>query len=173
MPKILNITSQPAALTRITSQHFPQTHVSHLVTSKSPLKVMANYFQLSSTQTALCLILPESLCESVDEVRSQYDKAYGLWPAHINILYPFVPLAKLQSALDSLRKALVDERRGRIKVKVDDLGVFRHRKSATLFLKPDDESKKSISGLRTSLISELGCTDAEGTHDGEFTPHLT
>src|SRR5580658_8595563 len=90
----------------------------------------------SSTKTALALVAPDHLCSEIDGIRSIHDKAFGKWDAHINILYPFVPLDRLDTTISELRKALLDESRGSLKIILDDVGVFKHRKNATVFLKP-------------------------------------
>jgi 2'-5' RNA ligase/endonuclease/exonuclease/phosphatase family metal-dependent hydrolase/uncharacterized protein (UPF0248 family) len=146
---------------------------SRLQTSRVKFKPMANSFQLSSSQTALALVLPDELCQGVNEFRRKHDKAYGKWPAHINILYPFIPSHRLEAALELLLKCLADDVRGKIEINCDELGLFKHKKSGTLFLQPDEQSTDRLSKLRRSLTAALGCKESDGTHDGEFRPHMT
>jgi 2'-5' RNA ligase/endonuclease/exonuclease/phosphatase family metal-dependent hydrolase len=134
---------------------------------------MASRFQLSSSQTAVALVVPVHLSKDVDSIRSVHDKAFGRWPAHINLLYPSVPLTHIYPAIDELRKHLLEERRGKIKTKIAAIDVFRHTRSATIFLKPSDESAATLCQIRDSLCSALGVKPAEGTPHGEFRPHLT
>ena len=134
---------------------------------------MASIFQLSSAQTAVALVIPVHLSKDVDSLRSVHDKAFGRWPAHINLLYPSVPLTHIHSAVDALRKHLLEERRGKIKTKIAGIDVFRHNRSATVFLKPSEESTITLCQLRESLCVALGVKPTEGTPHGEFRPHLT
>jgi 2'-5' RNA ligase/exonuclease III len=134
---------------------------------------MASRFQLSSTQTAVALVIPVFLSKDVDSLRSVHDKAFGRWPAHINLLYPSVPLTHISSAVDALRKHLLEERRGKIKTKIAGIDVFRHTRSATIFLKLSEESTIALCQLRESLCMALGVRPTEGTPHGEFRPHLT
>jgi 2'-5' RNA ligase/endonuclease/exonuclease/phosphatase family metal-dependent hydrolase len=128
-------------------------------------------FKLSSTQTALAVLVPEHLQSGVNALRSIHDKAYGKWPPHINILYPFVDPLMLSAAVSVLRESLWRERPKR--VRLSDVGTFTHRKNATVFLEPERESEEALCDLRKFLTSALGRLDSEGTYDGQFRPHLT
>ena len=52
----------------------------------------------------------------------------------------------------------------------NDIGVFRHKDSATVYLKPDEESIERLRTLRKVLSTIF---DLPSTEDGEFHPHLT
>jgi poly(A) polymerase Pap1/uncharacterized protein (UPF0248 family)/endonuclease/exonuclease/phosphatase family metal-dependent hydrolase len=128
----------------------------------------------SSTKTALALVAPDHLCSEIDGIRSIHDKAFGKWDAHINILYPFVPLDQLDTTISELRKALLDESRGSLKIILDDVGVFKHRKNATVFFKPSSASEDAIGQMRDNLITCLTSTKLFEHSSGlEFNPHLT
>jgi len=58
-------------------------------------------------------------------------------------------------------------------VSLDDVGVFTHRKSATVFLKPCSEAEERLCRLRRVLVGALGCDERDGTRDGTYKPHLT
>jgi len=128
-------------------------------------------FQLTSTQTALAFIVPKHIQSEINSLRRLHDKAFSKWQPHINILYPFVEPAHLSSAVAILREALKEAKI--FKVFADEVGVFRHRKNATVFLKPGVESEESFCNLRRDLVRALGCNERDGTHDGTFRPHLT
>lgn len=90
------------------------------------------------------------------------------------MLYPFVDLASLSSAAEALHECL--HNRGdiqSIQLNIGSVGTFRHRRNATVFLKPGQESAESLCSLRKALIQALGCEEKEGTRDGIFRPHLT
>jgi 2'-5' RNA ligase/endonuclease/exonuclease/phosphatase family metal-dependent hydrolase len=130
----------------------------------------------NSSQTAVAIILPTHLQTEIDLIRSLNDKAYGRWQPHINILYPFVNLGLLPSARNTLGEAIRHNQLETFKIRIDDVGVFKHRKNATVYLKPSTESEDSLRRLRRILVSHLGGDDPgehaqlEGT---EYHPHLT
>ncbi|KAF4633752.1 hypothetical protein G7Y89_g4374 [Cudoniella acicularis] len=130
-------------------------------------------FRLNSTQTAVALVVPEKLRPEIDSLRKIHDKAYHKWSPHINILYPFVEPSLLSSALTTLRAAILDHPISPIHVKIEDTGIFKHRRNATVFLKPGEETDETICALRRTLVASLRCREEEGTHDGVFRPHLT
>ena len=134
---------------------------------------MAGQYQLSSTQTALAILVPQSLSQDVDSIRREHDKAFEKWPAHINLLYPFVPPAQLSPAVSAIKNHLTTEWYGQQSLAVHKVGQFEHRKNATVFLRPLDDASGRLCRLRSGLVAALGCRDADGTVDGEYRPHLT
>jgi endonuclease/exonuclease/phosphatase family metal-dependent hydrolase/2'-5' RNA ligase len=135
---------------------------------------MATPINLSSTKTALAIVAPGHLCSEIDGIRSIHDKAFGKWDAHINILYPFVPHSLLDTAISEVRKALLHERRGSLRIFLDDVGVFKHRKNATVFLKPSNDTEEAVRQMRDNLITSLISGKKFKHSDGvEFIPHLT
>ncbi|KAE9376273.1 hypothetical protein N431DRAFT_479585 [Stipitochalara longipes BDJ] len=130
-------------------------------------------FKLSSTQTALALIVPSQLQAEINRVRKIHDKAYRKWEPHVNILYPFVEAALLPSAIASLRAHLSSNSISPFLLKIDDVGSFEHTRSATVFLKLGEESEEQICRLRRQLVAALGRSEDEGTREGVFRPHLT
>jgi 2'-5' RNA ligase len=109
----------------------------------------------------------------INSIRKIHDKAFKKWEPHINILYPFVDSSSLTDATSFLRNCLQDEKFGKIKVNLDEVGTFTHRRNATVFLKPSAESEARLCRLRGVLVRALGCNERDGTHDGTFRPHLT
>lgn len=128
-------------------------------------------FRLRSSQTALAFVLPEQLCTDINSLRRIYDKSFRKWDPHINILYPFVDPSQLPEVtsilLDFLATAI------NIKGCINDVGVFRHRRNATVFLKPESNFEVISGRLRAELAGVLGCSEMEGTHDGVYRPHMT
>jgi 2'-5' RNA ligase len=130
-------------------------------------------FKLVSAATAIAIIAAPEHHPEINKLRIVHDKAYHKWQPHINILYPFVQPPQLDNAVALLKTALQKSNFPNLNIKTDEVGVFTHRKNATLFLKPDLESIKSIGGLRKCLVEALGREESDGTHDGMFRPHLT
>jgi 2'-5' RNA ligase len=130
-------------------------------------------FRLSSSQTALALVVPSHLQPEINTLRKIHDKAYRKWEPHINVLYPFVEASLLSSAVSVLRAYLSAHQISPFKVKIEEVGTFEHRRNATVFLKAGEESEEKICDLRKQLVDALGRDEGEGTHDGVFRPHLT
>jgi 2'-5' RNA ligase len=131
------------------------------------------HFQLTSNETAVALVVPAHLQPEINSLRRLHDKAYRRWNPHINILYPFVEPSRLASAVTILRDCLQSHQTKKIAVNIYDVGIFKHRKNATVFLKPSVESEESIRRLRNIMVHALGCDERAGTHDGIFRPHIT
>jgi len=135
--------------------------------------ILSHRFQLTSTQTAVALIVPSQFQPEINSLRKIHDKAYRKWEPHINILYPFVDPSQLGAAITALRKILQTEQVGNFNTSLVGVGTFTHRRNATVFLKPSLESEKGLCHLRGVLVRALGCDEKDGTHDGTFKPHLT
>ena len=144
-------------------------------------------------ETALCIIPPKSQWSSVDRLRGLYDKAYGKWPPHVNIVYPFVDVANLENAVDQVQNGLstwlaapktgtVDRR-----VCLDSAAFFAQRdKQNTLYLTQAGDNafasgppvnpgprtnwsfSQSLSTLRRDILKAMG-----RTNDGKYKMHLT
>ena len=52
-----------------------------------PLDGLSN---VRSVRTAFALVVPEALRSRIDAVRKLHDPAFSRWPAHANLLFPFV-----------------------------------------------------------------------------------
>src|SRR5882757_9121031 len=83
-----------------------KSNFSKLSTSQSTMASSPPDFKLSSTQTALALIVPSHLQPEINAIRKIHDKAYRKWEPHINILYPFVDTSLLSSAITTLHAHL-------------------------------------------------------------------
>jgi 2'-5' RNA ligase len=165
-----NILLLLAIFTLITPLPPIQTKINN---AKKMASTSPSHFQLSSTKTALALLVPSHLQPEINALRKIHDKAYRKWEPHINILYPFVDPSVLSPAVSTLRSHLYSNPISPFKVKIENVGTFEHRRNATVFLKPGDESEEKISALRKTLVTVLGREETEGTHDGVFRPHLT
>ncbi|KAF2490854.1 hypothetical protein BU16DRAFT_565790 [Lophium mytilinum] len=129
-------------------------------------------FRLDSRATAVAIIPPPHLHSSINDIRSVHDKSHNTWPPHVNILYPFVHPEKLSDAVQLLRSSL-EISDVCLNIAIADAGLFRHRKNATVWLKPAQHSEDALRLLRKKLTGALGCEEREGTHTGEYTPHLS
>lgn len=119
----------------------------------------STFFATTSYDTALCIIPSEQDCRSLDSLRLLYDKSYGKWPPHVNLIYPFVapeilPRAKAQieEYLHSGTEAML-----RHPITLDRAGFFEHRNSSTVFLhENEDSANNTLSTMRSLVLESLG-----------------
>jgi endonuclease/exonuclease/phosphatase family metal-dependent hydrolase len=113
----------------------------------------------TSHDTALCVILPNTLCGNINQLRELYDKAYELWPPHINLIYPFVAPESLPRAQEQIQahfKNLLDLSKPKT-VGLDEAGLFSNRKTDTIFLRESqDPSTSYLVTLRSLALQALG-----------------
>lgn len=121
---------------------------------------------LTSRDTALCIIPPRSQWSKVDQLRSHYDKAYGKWPPHINLVYPFVQPDALPRAVEAAQSAVTQQDRKPFNVCLDAAGVFEHRHDNTVYVHDSDDSH--LKDLRAAVLGALGQHD-----DGAYRSHMT
>ncbi|KAF3895750.1 Endonuclease/Exonuclease/phosphatase [Trichophyton interdigitale] len=129
---------------------------------------------LLSFQTALCIVPPRHLWKDIDRLRSLYDQAYGRWPPHINLIYPFVPTDRLpdvsrlvQEKLNSLSQSSEYQD---ITVQSGPAGYFRNRGGNTIHLTLNDRAADQLRHLRASILDALG---HHGKEERDYCPHLT
>ncbi|KAH7401380.1 hypothetical protein BKA66DRAFT_450322 [Pyrenochaeta sp. MPI-SDFR-AT-0127] len=120
----------------------------------------------TSHDTALCIIPPFSHRGHIDRLRELYDKAYGRWPPHVNLIYPFVAPESLSRAQQQIQQYLderVDMREPMI-VKLGQTGHFEQRSNSTIFLRENESaSTSSLESLRTMVLQALGQTCPSST----------
>lgn len=116
-----------------------------------------------SHDTALCLIPPQDLWPAINALRCFNDKAYGKWPPHINLVYPFVQPAVLDQTANILTQIDFSSYND-LTVSLSETGTFVHDKHNTIYLKP---KSSQLSALANALRKAVGWP-AEN-----LTPHLT
>jgi hypothetical protein len=98
-------------------------------------------------------------CGDIDRLRELYDKAYGKWPAHINLIYPFVtpenlPQAQRQITAHFNRNLDFSEPHT---ATLSEPGLFKHRNNSTAFLQESrSQSSPSMVILRSMALEALG-----------------
>lgn len=114
---------------------------------------------VTSYDTALCVLPPVEQCEYVNSLRELYDKAYGQWPAHINLLHPFVAPERLQEAQQQIQAQFqrnLDASTAR-RIKLESAGLFRQRNNSTAILQESrDLFNGSLETLRSLALQALG-----------------
>jgi endonuclease/exonuclease/phosphatase family metal-dependent hydrolase len=118
-----------------------------------------NVMSTNSNDTALCIIPPNMDCRDIDRLRELYDKAYGKWPAHINLIYPFVAPDNLPRAQEQIKAHLaqnlnLDEPQT---VALTETGLFKHRNNSTIFLQENASNPiSSMATLRSMALQAIG-----------------
>lgn len=134
-----------------------------------------------SYKSALTLLPPADILPPIEAIRRVHDKNFTRWPAHINLLYPFLasPSETVQQGADAIAQLKTDvrlrieEATKRIRpfnvlLSADPPGIFHHNpKSKTVWLGP---STSNIQELQAALQAEFSeCDDDQRP----FTPHLS
>jgi endonuclease/exonuclease/phosphatase family metal-dependent hydrolase len=116
---------------------------------------------INSQDTALCVLPPNMDCGDIDRLRELYDKGYGKWPAHINLIYPFVRpdcLSQAQNQIRSFFDHNLDSSELHT-VELSDAGLFKHRNNSTIFLQESQsQPTSSMTKLRSMALQALGQT---------------
>jgi endonuclease/exonuclease/phosphatase family metal-dependent hydrolase len=135
-----------------------------MTSSEEPLRPAR--MSTNSYDTALCIIPPISQCSHIDQLRELYDKAYGRWPPHINLVYPFVAPENLPRAQQQIQQHLAEhhDRVDPIDVEMNQAGCFKQKNQYTIFLGEHlASSTSSLQSLRTVALQALGQGDARST----------
>ncbi|MFJ7587818.1 poly(A) polymerase [Streptomyces sp. NPDC097617] len=115
--------------------------------------------------------LPPRLPEAVGELRRAHDPQAGRWPAHVNLLFGFVPESSFAEALPLLTEAAAAT--GPFPALLEGVHSFGHREDATVWLDPAAAGEQPWQELRRALAERFpGCRGRTGDHSG-YTPHLT
>jgi 2'-5' RNA ligase/endonuclease/exonuclease/phosphatase family metal-dependent hydrolase len=137
---------------------------------------LASLIATSSHDTALCLVPPKLACQSVDRLRSLYDKAWLKWPPHVNIFYPFVRPESLERAcgliLDCLQSATEHPFKP-FELQLNAVGVFTHKPGGTIFLHDKDRERVAkLTQLRDLLFASTGQQNGP-QNEQPYNMHLT
>ncbi len=115
--------------------------------------------------------LPPRLPEAVRELRREHDPQAGRWPAHVNLLFGFVPESSFAEALPLVARAAAAT--GPFAARLEGVHSFGDREDATVWLDPAAAGEAPWQELRRALVERFpGCRGRTGEHDG-YTPHLT
>ena len=135
-----------------------------------------------SHKSALVLLPPSSIAAPIEGVRRTHDKNFERWPAHINLLYPFLsspseaiendqgsPLFLKAEIRARIVRAVQDIRPFHITLDADPPGFFSHGNggSKTVWLGPTTDS---VQRLQAALQKEFSEANADRR---PFVPHLS
>ncbi|MFF8266935.1 poly(A) polymerase [Streptomyces sp. NPDC016562] len=118
--------------------------------------------------------LPPRLPAGVRKLREEHDPQAGRWPAHVNLLFGFVPESSFAEALPLLAEAAA--RTQPFDTRLEGVHSFGHREEATVWLDPAASGDAPWQELRRALVERFpGCGGRAGSGGGAegYTPHLT
>lgn len=124
------------------------------------------------TTTALAFVISEAdVSKKIDEIRSQYDRAFKRWPPHVNFIFPFTHIDNFDHIESLLRTAFNEGKLEPFDVFFNSIGFFSQGKgNVTLHLKPDQRSEVRL-GKIFELIKEA--LPNIKIKNKDFHPHLT
>ncbi|OKK17403.1 polynucleotide adenylyltransferase [Streptomyces sp. CB00455] len=112
--------------------------------------------------------LPPRLPAAVDGLRREHDPQAGRWPAHVNLLFGFVPESSFEAAAPLL--AEVAAAAPAFTTRLEGVHAFGQRDEAVLWLDPAAGGDEPWQELRRALARRFpGCRGRAGG----YTPHLT
>ncbi|NUT99282.1 MAG: DUF504 domain-containing protein [Saccharothrix sp.] len=116
-----------------------------------------------SHRTAVVWVPPPAVAEAVDEVRRRHDPGVDRWPAHVTLLFGFVPESEFDTAVPLLARAVAGVRPFDVRLE----GV-RSFPQGVAWLDPAAGGAEPWARLHEALVSRF-----PGCRGREFTPHLT
>jgi len=127
--------------------------------------------EVPTVLSALALVPPREVWGPIQAIRALHDRGVERWPPHLNLLYGFVPEARFEEAAAIAEEALSAlAPLAPSALRFSRFEVFAHKRSATVWLAPDDPAP--LRALQARLAEAFpGCRDHE--RHGGFTPHLS
>lgn len=125
-------------------------------------------FSAPTNTSAVVVLPPKDRWERIDGIRQRFDPSFGRWMPHINMIYGFIAEEHFPIAAVAMEKVM--RQHGPLEVRLDELAIYEHGRSASLVAVPSCGSD-ALRALQADLGALFpGCTD-QARHD--FNPHLT
>lgn len=123
----------------------------------------------ATARTAVAWLPPED--PRVADLRLRHDPGADRWPAHVNLLFGFVPEHRFEEALPLLAEAAASV--PEFTARMEGVYDFGHREDATVWLDPAAAGAAPWQELRRALVERFpGCRGRADAKRG-YTPHLT
>jgi len=106
----------------------------------------------------------------IDHIRKRFDKSYGRWMPHINLIYGFLPESYFSEAAAAMEGVL--KKYGPLEVHLEELTLFEHANSASLVVIPR-YSPDEVNGLQHELQALFPACIEQSRHKAGFQSHLT
>lgn len=123
-----------------------------------------------SVKSAICIIPPQEHWDSIQLIRRSNDKAFERWMPHVNLVYPFVPPARLAAAVSAVAAAV--KAIAPFKASFARYGNFVQPKSLTGFVQPEPiEPFRQLNAALEKAFPD--CDDLSTRGEDGFHPHLS
>lgn len=121
----------------------------------------------ATARTAVAWLPPHD--PVVEELRAAHDPQAGRWPAHVSLLFGFVPESSFGEAVALLAEVAAGA--APFTARLAGVHSFGHREEATLWVDPAADGDAPWQELRAALVERFpGC---RGRAADGYTPHLT
>jgi 2'-5' RNA ligase len=128
-----------------------------------------------SSRSAVAIVPPEPIWEPINAVRKKHDKQLVRWMPHISLLFPFVPLDRLDDERERLAAAVAVVAAPGQPPRQVTLGPFRHFRHAsnraTVWIDP--QPAEPLRALYVALAAQYPHLDTSHRFEAGFTPHLS
>lgn len=124
------------------------------------------YMHTKTVTSSLCIIPPDYMHEYIDKFRKIHDAAYSRWPPHINLVFPFIPVADFPSVKTKLEEAFKINNVSCFVIRLDTISYFKQSDKITVHAKP--KYTQELYKIYDIICSTL---NIEKTRD--FAPHMT
>ncbi|KAG2378193.1 hypothetical protein C9374_008336 [Naegleria lovaniensis] len=139
---------------------------------------MSNSNQCFTTVNTACSIIPPLevwpfiYSEHSPERVLDYDNNRAMWPAHINVTYPFVAQAGFTAAKTKLKQVFKENSISSFDIELSDFDIFEHTHTSIIFMRPRVIGDSRGDDL-LKLIHDLIVTAFNIKENHEYEPHLS
>ena len=124
---------------------------------------------------ALAVVLPKPLADKLAPLREKYDKAFKTWPAHLNLVWPFIPMGCYLNNRSNIVECMKNCNVTPFRITLRKLTSFNDhtRNRSSLYLAPEYSSEfDSMRVLRQELDNHFIDSSTKKSFHG-YNPHCT